>query len=77
MKLSMKIFVTAKPNSRENKVEKIDGTHYRVRVKAPPERGRANEAIVQMLAEYLGCPKSKITILTGHSSKNKIISLAE
>ncbi len=72
----MKLFITAKPNSKENRVEMIDKTHYRVRVKAPPDEGRANKAILLVLAEHLDCPKSRLTILRGHKSKTKIIGFS-
>ena len=38
----MKIFVTVKPNAKEERVEKIDDTHFKVSVKEPPTEGRAN-----------------------------------
>ena len=48
----MKIFVKAKPDSNENKVEKIDDSNFVVSVKDPPVQGRANRAIVKILSEY-------------------------
>ncbi|MBN1687548.1 MAG: DUF167 domain-containing protein [Candidatus Omnitrophica bacterium] len=71
----MKIFVTARPNAKENKVEKLDETHYRVRVKAAPEEGEANAVILETLADYFGCPKSSVTLLSGQKSKNKIVGI--
>lgn len=50
----MKIFVQAKPGSREEKVEQTDGTHFTVSVKEPPVQGKANRAIVDALAKHLG-----------------------
>ena len=46
------INVKAKPNSREEKVEKIDENNFIVSVKEPPEKGKANEAIRNALAVY-------------------------
>ncbi|MBI2642555.1 MAG: DUF167 domain-containing protein [Candidatus Wildermuthbacteria bacterium] len=47
----MKIFVKAKPSSREEYVEKVDDTHFLVSVKEPPVQGRANKAIIKVLGE--------------------------
>ena len=71
----MKISVKAKPNSREEKVEKIDDSNYVVSVKEPPIKGKANEAIRNALAIYFKTASSKIKIVSGFSSRNKIIEI--
>lgn len=71
----MKIFVKAKPNSREEKVEKIDETNYIVSVKEPPVKGKANDAIKNALAIYFRTSSSSIKIIFGYSSRNKIIEI--
>jgi uncharacterized protein len=71
----IRIFVTAKPAARENRVEKIDETHFKVWVKAPPDEGRANQAVIEALAEFLKVPKSRIEFLSGHKSKQKVLAL--
>lgn len=71
----MKIFVQAKPASREDFVEKIDETHFVVKVKEPPIQGRANRAITKLLAEYFDTPLSKIQIISGFTSRQKIIEI--
>ena len=71
----MKIFVKAKPNSREEKVEKVDENNYIVSVKAPPIKGKANSAIRNALAVYFKTGTSSIKIVSGFSSRNKIIEI--
>lgn len=71
----MKIQVTTKPNSKKTEVEKIDDTHYKVFVKAPAQEGKANEAVILALKDYFGLPKSSFTILSGLSSRQKIIQI--
>ena len=71
----IKIFVTAKPSAKENRVEKIDETHFKVWVKAPPDEGRANQAVLKTLAGFLDVPKSSLELLSGHKSKQKIFTL--
>lgn len=71
----MKISVIVKPNSRKESVERLaDGT-YQVRVNAPPIEGRANEAVVEVIARYFSVPKSAVTILKGTTGKRKIVEV--
>ncbi len=72
----MKLFITAKAGAREEKVEKIDETHYRVWVKEPPEKGRANKAIEKAIAEFLDIPKSRVALVSGATSKRKVVEAA-
>jgi len=71
----MKINVKAKPSSREEKVEKIDDQNFVVSVKEPPEKGKANEAIRNALAVYFKTGSSCVKIVSGYSSRNKIIEI--
>lgn len=69
----MKINIKAKPNSNENKVEKIDDLNFVVSVKDPPIEGRANRAILRALSEYFHTPN--VRIVSGHISRNKIVEI--
>ena len=69
----MRINVKAKPNSNENKVEKIDDLNFIVSVKDPPVQGRANRAIIKMLSEYFHT--SRVRIVSGHISRQKIVEI--
>ncbi len=71
----MKIFIKAKPASYEEKVEKIDGSHYLVCVTEPPQNGLANRGIVRVLAEYFKVSQSRVVIKKGFTGKNKIIEI--
>jgi len=71
----MKIFVKTKPRARENKIEKIDDSNFIVSVKEAPVKGKANEAIIESLAEYFNVAKSDIEIIRGHKAKRKIIEI--
>jgi hypothetical protein len=71
----MKISVKAKPSSKEEKVEKIDEINYIVSVKEPPVKGKANEAIRNALAVYFKTSSSRVKIISGFSSRNKIIEI--
>ena len=71
----MKISVKAKPNAKEENVEKIDDLNYIVSVKEPPVKGKANEAIRNALAIYFKTASSRIRIVSGYNSRNKIIEI--
>ena len=71
----MKILVRAKPKSKKEFVKKIDATNFIVAVKEPPIDGKANEAIVKAIGEYLHVPPSSIFIVSGKTTKNKIIEV--
>ena len=71
----MKISVKAKPNAKEENVEKIDDLNYIVSVKEPPIKGKANEAIRNALAVYFKTSSSRVKIASGYNSRNKIIEI--
>ncbi len=73
----MKIFVRVKPKAKEEKVIKISDTNFKVWVKELPEKGRANRAVMKVLADYFGVSQSNIQIISGSTSKLKIIEITK
>ncbi|MEA3453015.1 MAG: DUF167 domain-containing protein [Patescibacteria group bacterium] len=73
----MKIFVTVKLKSKDNKIEKIDDNHFLIFIKELPVKGRANKTILKLLAKYLGIPISQLIIKSGLKSKRKIIEIID
>lgn len=71
----MKIFVMAKTNVKKECVEQIDATHFRIRVKAIPENGKANERIIRMLAEFFEVAPSRVMLRAGNVSKRKVFEI--
>lgn len=71
----MRITVQAKPSAREERVEKIDAAHFVVAVKEPPVQGRANAAIVRALAAHFGIAPSRVHIISGHTSRQKVVEI--
>lgn len=71
----MKIFVKAKPSAREEKVEQISENHFVVAVKEPPIGGKANEAIRKAIAQYFKVPPSEVSIISGHTSRQKVVEI--
>ncbi|TET41162.1 MAG: DUF167 domain-containing protein [Dehalococcoidia bacterium] len=72
----MKIEVKVKPNSKTEEVSQ-EGDSLMVKVKQPPKEGRANQAVIRLLAQHFGVPQSQVTILSGLRNKNKIIEVLE
>ncbi len=66
-----KLTVLAKPSSKINQVEQIDATTYLVRTTAPAQKGRANQAILKLLAKYLNIPRSHLILISGIKSPIK------
>lgn len=52
------------------------GDAWKVRVGAPPERGAANEAVVDLIASALGVDRRAVRLVSGHASRDKILELA-
>lgn len=71
----MKITVRVKPNARKNEIKQIDATNFFMSVTAPPVEGKANEKLIEVLADYFGRPKRSITILRGIGGKMKIVEI--
>ena len=72
----MKIQVKVKPNSSTEELSR-EGDSVMVKVKEPPQEGKANQAVIKLLAHHFGVPQSQIKILSGFRSRNKVIEVAE
>ena len=70
----MKIGVFVKPGSSKNLIEQ-DASGLRVWLRANPEEGKANTALVCLLADHYGVSRSQVRIVTGLSSRKKIVEI--
>jgi uncharacterized protein (TIGR00251 family) len=52
------------------------GDAWKLRVSAPPERGQANEATLDLLADTLGLPAANVRLVSGHGSRDKTVEVA-
>lgn len=71
----MKIEVKVKTRSKIEKVVEVRAGFYEVAVNTPPIEGRANERVIELLAEHFKKPKSKIELVRGHKSKVKVFEI--
>ena len=51
------------------------GEAWKLRVKAAPERGRANEEVIRLLARTLGVRESAVRIVRGHGGPDKLVEV--
>ena len=70
----MKIQAKVTPNSKIEQVSR-EGDKYLIRVKEPPKEGKANRAVIKLLAEYFKVPQQSVRIISGIGSKNKTIGI--
>jgi uncharacterized protein (TIGR00251 family) len=63
------------PGARRPGIAGRHGDAWKVRVAEPPENGRANEAVLRLLADTVGVPRARVTLVSGHSSREKIVVL--
>ncbi|HLD25462.1 MAG TPA: DUF167 domain-containing protein [Candidatus Andersenbacteria bacterium] len=76
MSIGMKITVKVTANARQEAVEEIREGYYKVRVTAKPVGGKANEAVIKLLAEYFDVPPSRVRIVFGKTSREKMVEIA-
>ncbi len=71
----MKIIVKAKPGAREDKIEKVDEANYIIHVQAQPVDGKANSAIIKLLAAHFDISQSLVEIISGHMARVKVVEI--
>jgi uncharacterized protein (TIGR00251 family) len=71
----MLIKVRVIPKARQNKIIE-EGGSFKVYLTAPPVEGKANQALLQLLAEHYNVKKNKVKIISGEKSRNKIIEIS-
>ena len=64
------------PGASSNAIAGWLGNELKVRVRAPPERGKANVAVKKLIAKKLGLPDSAVTIVGGHHNARKRLEIA-
>ena len=65
--------VRVTPGSRSEEILLVDGDEIRVRLKAPPTKGQANRALIELLARVLGVPSRELEIASGSASRRKTV----
>lgn len=74
MSATLRVRVTPRSGKNELSGVRDDGVLL-VRVAAPPEDGKANDALCKLLASELGVPKSSVSVTRGHTGREKTVSI--
>jgi len=64
-----------KPGSRIEELAALDDGTWLARVKAPPVDGKANAAVIALVARHFGVRKSQVTIRSGASARLKLVQI--
>ena len=65
-----------KPGAKKNAIVGVHGGALKLAVAAAPEKGKANRAVVALLAEALGLPASAVALPAGETSQDKVVEVA-
>jgi uncharacterized protein len=72
---STRLRLRVSPGSGRAAIVGRHGDGWKVRVTEPPEHGRANDAVLRLLADALSVPRDTLTLVSGHGGRDKIIEL--
>ncbi len=67
--------VKVKPGARVDELTELDDGTWQARVKAPPVDGKANAALIALLARHFGVPKASVQIKSGASGRLKLLTI--
>ena len=67
--------VKLQPRASANEIGEALGNELRIKVTAPPVDAAANEALIKLLAQQLHCPRNRVDLVRGHTSRHKTIKL--
>ena len=71
----MIVKVKVKPNSKKEGIKQVSEDILEVKVSVPPEKGRANQRVIELLSKFYKVPKSKIKIKKGETSRDKLVQI--
>jgi len=71
----MRIYVKVIPKSSQSKIEEMEDGSYKVWVTVVPEKGKANQTVIKLLAKYFKVSKSQIEIIGGKTARTKIVDI--
>ena len=72
---STRLRVRVSPGARRGGVAGRVADVWKLRVTAPAEGGRANDAVVRLLADTVDVPRRRVTLVSGHTAREKVVEL--
>jgi len=73
---AIRVRIKVVPKAAHNAIVGWIGDSLKVRVTAAPERGKANSAVVALLASALGVPREQVVIVAGATSAQKLVEIS-
>jgi|WetSurMetagenome_2_1015567.scaffolds.fasta_scaffold91049_2 uncharacterized protein len=70
-----RIAIKVTPNAGRSQVVDFSNGEWRIKIGAPPDKGKANKELIIFLSKFLGLRKDNIEILTGDKSHHKIVAI--
>jgi uncharacterized protein len=70
---SARVRLRVSPGARRDELVGRHGEGWKVRVSAPPEDGRANDAVLDLLARELSLPRRSLSIVSGQTAREKVV----
>ena len=67
--------VKLQPRASTNEIGDALANELRIKVTAPPVDAAANEALLKLLAQQLNCPRNRVDLVRGHTSRHKMVKL--
>jgi uncharacterized protein (TIGR00251 family) len=71
----VRLAVSVQPNARSTTADGLHDGTLRIRLGAPPVDGKANQLLIDWLADELGLPKRKISLVRGEASRRKFLEI--
>lgn len=74
---TVRFSVRLQTRASKNEIVGLQGSSLKIRVTAPPVDGLANQALMDFLSELLGISRRNVCIVSGHSSRTKVVEVSE
>ena len=71
----VRVSVHVQPRASRSEIVGLHGDALKVRLEAPPVDGAANDALIELFAESLGCPRNAVRVVSGMTSRRKIVEI--
>ena len=70
-KISLRVY----PNAGSNEIVGLSDGILRVKISAPPSKGKANRELISFLSRLLGVSRDSVDIIKGHTARNKVVAI--
>ena len=70
------VSVKLQPRASQNEICGQVGDELKIKVMAPPVDAAANEALIELLAEKLGCARNRVELIRGRKSRHKVLKIS-